>query len=126
MATAPNYAATPRCGLAVISTANTNRDGTGTIATVLSAGGSGSRIEEVVVTATGTTTAGMVRLYINDGSNHRLLCELPITAVTPSGTVRAASARAAFDNLVIPNGYALTASTHNAESFVVAAFGGDF
>ena len=126
MASTPNYAATPRCGLAVISTANTNRDGSGTLGTVLTAGSSGSRIEEVVVTATGTTTAGMVRLFVHDGTNARLFAELPVAAVTPSGTARAASARALFDHLVLPSGHSLRAATHNAEEFVVTAFGGDF
>ncbi|NBX74718.1 MAG: hypothetical protein EBQ89_10555, partial [Alphaproteobacteria bacterium] len=71
MATDPNFAGTPLAGNAQISTANTNRDGTGTLGTVVTAGASGSRIEEIVIEATGTTTAGMIRLFLNDGTNTR-------------------------------------------------------
>lgn len=129
MATTPNFSATPQAATAVISTANTNRDGTGTIATVLTAGASGSRIERVCVRATGTTTAGMVRLFTHDGTNARLLEEIPIAAQTPSGTAPAYGADLVFGDvrpLFLPTGWSLRASTNNAESFVVTAFGGSF
>ena len=132
MTTQANYASTPRCAMAQVSTANTARDGTGTIATVFTAGSSGSRIERVVVEATGTTTAGMVRLFINDGTNSRLYYELPIPAITPSGTVAAANASVSTVSapslmpIVIPTGFSLRASTNNAETFNVIAIGGDF
>jgi hypothetical protein len=134
MAQIPQYAATPKVGIAVISTANTSRDGTGTIGTVFSAGASGSRIDRIIVNATGTTTAGMVRLFIHDGTNARLFREISVSAATPSGTVQAFSAFMSSQNaqdighlpLVLPTGYSLRASTHNAESFVATAIGGDF
>lgn len=132
MTTQANYASTPRCAMAQISTANTNRDGTGTIVTVFTAGSNGSRIERVVVEATGTTTAGMVRLFINDGSNSRLYYELPIAAVTPSGTTAAANASVSTVSapsmmpIVLPSGFSLRAATNNAETFNVIAIGGDF
>lgn len=132
MTTTANYASTPRCAMAQVTTANTARDGTGTIATVFTAGSSGSRIERIIVEATGTTTAGMVRLFINDGSNSRLYFEIPIPAVTPSGTVAAANASVnTFSTptimpIVIPSGFSLRASTNNAETFNVIAIGGDF
>jgi hypothetical protein len=129
MASTPNYVTTPKCAVAQISTANTNRDGTGTIGTVFSAGASGSRIERIRVVATGTTTAGMVRLFIHDGTNARLYRELSVSAITPSGTVGVFTAEINYigDNpLLLPNGYSLRASTHNAETFNVIAEGGDF
>ena len=132
MATDPNFAGTPLAGNAQISTANTNRDGTGTLGTVVTAGASGSRIEEVVIEATGTTTAGIVRLFLNDGTNTRLWREVAVTAATPSGTVLAFTASVRNDTrpdlplLVLPTGWSLRASTHNAETFNVFAFGGSF
>lgn len=131
MAVVPSYAATPKVGVAVISTANTNRDGTGTIGTVFSAGTNGSRIERIVIQATGTTTAGMVRLFLHDGTNARLYEEVPVTAITPSGTTAAytetleAYTTPEYMPLVLPTGWSLRASTHNAESFNVIAVGGD-
>jgi len=135
MASNANYAATPKVGVATISTANTNRDGTGTIGTVFTAGASGSLIDAVEVKATGTTTAGMVRLFLHDGTSAHLICEIPVLAVTPSATVPAWSAivnSQGMNNgtiqlpLRIPTGWSLRASTHNAETFKVVGFGGDF
>lgn len=136
MAASPQYASTPKVGTAVISTANTARDGTGTIGTVFTAGTSGSRIDGIEIQATGTTTAGMVRLFISDGTNHRLFAEVPVVAVTPSATIPAFSTlvqgnATGLVNITplpinIPTGWSLRASTHNAESFNVIAFGGDF
>lgn len=127
MASTPNYAATPLVGVAAISTANTNRDGTGTLATVVTAGSSGSRIDGVVVQASGITTAGMVRLYLHDGSTARLWHEVPVTAITPSASVAAFRSEMILDQpVILANGWSLRASTHNAEAFNVAAFGGSF
>lgn len=134
MAANANFSATPRIGAVVISTANTNRDGTGTIGTVFTAGASGSRIDGIVIQATGTTTGGMVRLFVHDGTNARLFDEAPVIAITPSGTAPAFST--ALGNsaplatgrypLMLPSGWSLRAATNNAESFNVIALGGDF
>lgn len=126
MATAPQFAATVNRGQALISTANANRDGTGTLGTVWTAGASGGRIDEVRIKATGTTTAGMVRLYVSDGTNHRLLFEQSIAAVTPSATIKSEEYQLPFSNLFLEANETLRASTEKAESFVVHAFGGDF
>lgn len=127
MSTTANYAATPRAAFGQVSTANTNRDGTGTIATIFTAGASGSRIDDIVVIATGTTTAGMVRLFLHDGTNARLWVELPVTAATPSGTVQAFAASLLNQSLILPSGWSLRASTHNAETFnVIVDRAGDF
>jgi hypothetical protein len=120
MASNANYAATPKSALAQLSAANTNRDGTGTIVTVLTAGTSGSRIDDIVITATATTTAGMVRLFLHDGTNARLFREVPVTAITPSATVQAFAASLPNLALVLAPGWSLRAATHNAESFNVS------
>lgn len=132
MASVPSYAATPRCAIAQVSVANTNLNGTGTIATVFTAGSNGSRVDAIDLKATVTTTAGMVRLFINDGTNSRLLTEVPVLAVTPSATQPAWEAQLNQNGLnqifpvILPNGYSLRASTENAETINVVAIGGDF
>lgn len=132
MATQAQYAASARCGVAQIATANANRDGTGTIDTVFTAGASGSRIDAINLKATGTTTAGMIRLFVHDGTTARLLTEVPVVAVTPSSTTPSWEAQLNTNSmsqvlpLVIPTGYSLRASTNNAETFNVIAIGGDF
>lgn len=130
MATAPAFAATPRTAVVQVTAANTARDGTGTIATLFTAGASGSRVERIRICGTGTHTAGVVRLFIHDGSNARLIKEVMVTAITPSVSVEVYSADADFSGpdqvLVLPTGYSIRASTHIAETFNLFAFGGDF
>jgi hypothetical protein len=132
MASNPSYAATPKCGLGQVSIANTARDGTGTIATVFTAGANGSRIDAIDIKAVGTTTAGMIRLFIHDGTNARLLTEIPVMAITPSGTLPSWEVQLNVNTmtqalpLVLPTGYSLRASTEKAEAFNVIALGGDF
>lgn len=125
----PIFVQTPKVGIGQISTANTNRDGSGTVDTVFTAGANGSRIHRIRVKAQVTTTAGMIRLFIHDGSNFRLWLEIAVTAIT----VGANTAGFEYDlqlpgekALVLPTGYSLRASTHNAETFNIIAEGGDY
>lgn len=125
MATTSQYVSTPKSPTVSISTANTNRDGsTGTYGTVMTAGSSGSRVDRLNITATGTTTAGMVRLFLGSA----MIREIPVIAVTPSSTQPAWSADVIFDNgLILQASAVLKASTNNAETFNVTVIsGGDF
>jgi hypothetical protein len=127
MAINAQYASTPRAALGQVSTANTARDGTGTLATIFTAGSSGSRIDDIKIQATGTTTAGAVRLFLHDGTNARLYDEILVPAITPSTTVEAFSATLVNQAIVLPNGWSLRASTNNAETFnVLVTRAGDF
>lgn len=126
MALNPQFAATPRIASVNVSTANTNRDGTGTIATLITGVSTGTRIFEVVVKARVTTTAGMIRLFLHDGTNFWFFDEIPIAAATVSGTVQSTRVSTRYDNLVLPNSsWSLRVSTHNAESADVIALGAD-
>lgn len=129
MAAEPVFAATPKVGMVQISTANTGRDGTGAMGTVVTGGASGSIIKKICVCATGTTTSGVVRLFLYDGTDTRLIQEIIIPAITPSTTVEAFSRTITFgpdDILHLPsNSWELLASTHNAEAFNVFAFYAD-
>lgn len=127
MATSAQYAATPRSAVGQVSVANTNRDGTGTIVTVFTAGASGSRVDDIWIVATGTVTAGVVRLFVNDGTNTRLWQEIMVTATTPSTTVQVFNTALFNQALILPNGWSLRASTNNAETFnVIVTRAGDF
>lgn len=124
----PVFAQTPICGVGQVSTANTNRDGTGTVATLYTAGSNGGRIEYIRAKATVTTTAGMVRIFIStdSGTTKRLWAEINIVAVTVGAATQAAEGeyRPALP-LLLPAGALIYASTHNAEAINVFAHGGD-
>jgi len=123
MASAPVFAATPIIALAQVSAANTNRDGTGTAPDVVTGATNGTRIDRITIEGTGTTTAGVVRLFLYDGTNTRLWKEVLVTAITPSATVEVYSKTLSGLGLVLPNTYKIKAATHNAETFNVIAEG---
>lgn len=127
--TKPIFVLTPHIGAVSISTANTNRDGTGTIGTCFTAGANGSRINRVTVKSNETPGAGMVRLYLHDGSSYYLWKESKVTAITPSATVKTFEEIIPLQGenaLVLPSGWSLRASTHLADTFLVIAEGGDY
>lgn len=130
MAANGNYAATPRAAVAQVSAANTNRDGTGTLVSVITGAATGTRVDDLVIQATGTTTAGMIRLFLSldGGTTNRLIREIPVAAITPSATVQAFNTQLFDLALLLPNASALLrASTHNAETFnLIVSRGGDF
>jgi hypothetical protein len=128
MATTAQFTAQPTIDITQISTANTNRDGTGTIATIATgpataaAAGVGERINRVTIQATGSTTAGVIRFYISidSGTTNRLICEKLVPAITPSTSVPAFRMEVGeLTGIILPGGGAavLRASTNNAETF---------
>jgi hypothetical protein len=128
MANAPVYVGTPQVWQAALSAANTNADGTGTIVDVLTAGTLGTRLDEVRVQASGTTSLGAIRLYLYDGTSTYCFREISVPAVTPSiGVTERWSAVINLDGLVLPAGgtWKLRASTNNAEAFKVFVKGGN-
>ena len=127
MATTPAFASTVRCALGALATADTARTGTPTnVVTIFTAGAAGSRLDEIDITATGTTTSGVVRLWIYNGTTYYLIQEILVTAITPSVTQATFSSTSTYNNFMLPSGYSLRATTNNSETFTVAAFGGDF
>lgn len=127
MASSSVFIGTPKTWQAPLSVANTNRDGTtGTYVDLVAAGSApGSRVDRVRLQAAGSTTAGVIRLFVSDGTNVMLLREILVAAITPSATVEAWSQEITL-NLVLANGWTLRASTHNAEAFKAFAYGGNF
>lgn len=128
MAATPNFAANPRVGSAVAAT-NTARDGSGTLATVITAGTGGTKVSEIVVKATGQPADSVLALFVHDGAAAHLFDEVDI------GTPAAASDTAAgyrtvlrYDNLVLPATMSLRVAVTvapTAGDIEVIAFGAD-
>ena len=119
----------PHLETGALSTANTNRDGTGTLVDVFTAGERGSEVRRVTINATSTTTAGMVRLFIYDGTNARFWKDIVVEAITPSGTVEAFNYVLSLlksEALLLERTHVLRAAPHNAESFHVVCEGVDY
>lgn len=141
MSVQPQYASTPISPIVNFATANTARDGTGTIAVLATGRAPGTRIERVLLKAAATTTAGMIRLFKRDSGiarnadgsiasytapTWRLLREVAVSAITPSGTVAAWEGEWAPTNgLTLADGDQLGIATHNAEGFNAQVVGGN-
>jgi hypothetical protein len=129
--TSPIFVGTPILPQVRIAAANVGLDGSGTpgtdIYTLFTSGANGSFFKGFRYKAEVTTTAGMIRLFVQKGGagNIELLQEMTVAAVVASATVPAA------DGEYLPaNGIALEAgdvvwvTTENAETFSCWLIGG--
>ena len=111
---------------AVISTANPNLDGTGATVFVINGASAptvGTLIKTVTIKAGGSTTRGMVRLYIFQVASQTFLFkEIEIPPVTASGIDHSFSITLDV-NLHFSSNEQLYASTENAETFYITAEG---
>lgn len=133
MATSAQYAATPRVGSANLTTQDTSLTAPTTVGTILTAGSSGTRIDYIDIQGVATTVAGLINLFIYDGTNYILWAQVPVIAVTSSTTAPAFQATLSSNvnanllPLILPTGYSLRATTSVAQTGVrVTAMGGDF
>jgi hypothetical protein len=117
---------TANTGIALISAANSSRNGSGTIVSVITGAGNGTLVETITVKATSGTTRGMIRLYCYlNASWIILLREIEVPAVTASAIDHSFSVTINL-NFKLGSGYILKASTEKAESFIVTAEGLDW
>lgn len=103
MAINPTFISTPRIGIASLSTANTATDGTGAITDLITAVTSGTRILSINVQTTATTTASLVNVFVNDGSNYHLYDQITVGAATSSSTAKTYRLSTQYTDLVLPN-----------------------
>lgn len=109
--TDPVFGKAPICKVAAISTANTGRDGTGTIVDILTAGSAGARIEEIVLKATADPADSTVTIFIHNGTSYFIFDEIDIgNPAAASTTVEAYRTSKVYDNLVLESGHKLAAA----------------
>ena len=129
MAASPAFISTPRIGRCSLSTANTATDGTGTITDLITGVAAGTRVLSINVQGTATTVAGLVNIFLFDGTNWDLFDQVTITATTGSNTVKGYRLVTAYTDLVLPStSHKLGATISVAPTtgtVRVSAFGGD-
>lgn len=132
--TAPIFVLTPHDSYITTGTAaNTNFDGTGTVATVLTAGTNGSKVDTVTLLNLGSNIGTVVRFFINNGStnataaNNALINEITWSTNTAS-QINAQIPVTWNANLYLPPSYKLnvTIGTAVASGIMVNAQGGDY
>jgi len=141
--TTPIYPLTPKVSWSgTITTANTGKDGTGTVATTFTAGMNGSRIDQIKVRALGTNVATVLRFFINNGNssatptNNTLIHEVTVAATTLSESSALADNDLTISKGIsvavpvpfLPAGYKLncTIGTAVASGLQVTVWGGDY
>lgn len=129
----PIFPLTPVVSWGKVTTANTAKDGTGTVVPVFTAGVNGARLDYLKVRALGTNVATVLRVFVNNGAdqtvdtNNSLIYEQTIAATTLSETAQL------LDNLVtldlsLPAGYVVnvTIGTTVAAGLQVTGVGGNY
>jgi hypothetical protein len=109
-------------GMASISTANSNLDGTGAVSSVMTGGSDSTIIKKITVKATQTTSLGMVRIFIERNNMFWLLEEINVSATIQS-TSQSAFEYVVFSGITLKNGDSIYAATQNAESFNIIVEG---
>lgn len=141
--TKPIFPLVPNMSWGTVTTANTAKDGTGTVVTVFTAGLFGSKIDQIKVRGLGTNVATVLRIFVNNGSdptvaaNNCLVHEETIAATTLSEV----AALVDHDILIpkddsrylppiqsLPAGYKIniTIGTTIASGLVCSVSGGDY
>lgn len=131
MATSPKYPQSAISGSVAVSTANTNTDGTGTLATVYTGtSGGNDEIDTIFCAATGATTQGMLRFWLYDGSVYQLVGSIIVPPNTPSITEGKDVWKAIYQfetPVRLPTtSHVLKCGTHIAEAFKVTAQGNSY
>lgn len=128
----PIFPLTPKIGFATVATANTALDGTGSPATIFTAGSNGARVDQIIISHLGTNIDTVARIFINNGSttatatNNALYAEFDMGANTLSQV--AVSVQQFGSGLTLPAGYTLTATvgTTIAAGVKFLVIGGDY
>lgn len=127
MAAAPAYADTPVlwCGL-VPSTQDTSTTAPSHVTSLGSAGSNGTKIVQIDVTPTATVVAGVVNVFLYDGTAYHIHEQVTIAAATVSATSPGVKQSYFYDNVVLPSGWSLVVSNTEASNvslIEVNAFG---
>lgn len=141
--TTPKYPITSKVSWGMVKTANTAKDGTGTIVWIYTAGVFDSRIDQIKARALGTNVATVLRFFINNGSdnavaaNNSLVHDKTIAATTNSEvaalleqdiTIPKNSGEVVVPIPHLPAGYRIgvTVGTTIASGLQVTVHGGDY
>lgn len=132
--TNPVFTLTPNITVGqTVTTANTAKDGTGTVVTVHTAGANGSMVYSVNFQPMGTNTASVGRVFINNGSsnatpgNNSYYKDISLPATTNSEVAGIGSYVLPM-GITLPAGYKIliTIGTTVAAGFGVQAIAEDF
>lgn len=129
MADLPKYLGAVNVKAVSIASANTDRTGaSGTKYAANTAGSNGAVMHKITVEAVGTTTEGVVRIFMDTADGLFLVKEIDVTAVdlASSPDSEAFSAEVEDWGLIMPPSASLYVTTHKSEAFHVTIAGQDY
>lgn len=104
MATAPVFAVTPKIGAGLVpATADTSRTAPTNTTTIVTGGSSGTKVERIIAQGVGTTVAGIICVFLYDGSTYHLFDEILVEAVTASTTAYCFRWEKQYSDLILPS-----------------------
>lgn len=104
----------------VISTPNSNLDGSGTITTLVSGSNNGTFVDQLVIKSQSSNTQGMIRLFLSDGTDWFLIREIRIPANTLTSLTESFVRNIALAIDLAP-GFSLGVATEKGEAFSITA-----
>jgi hypothetical protein len=126
MATAPQFAVTPRIGAVSIATADGSYTAPTSAGTLITGAATGTRIAEIVVKCAATSAAAIVRIFLYDGSTHWHFDEITVAAATGSATVQQTRVSNTYNNLILPSAaWSVRVTTSVSQATHVTALGAD-
>lgn len=131
----PIYSDNPNNGVfGTLTTANTAKDGTGTVVLLFTAGANGAFIKKLTIRHIGTVPATVVRFWLNNGStntvaaNNTLLKEIAVSALGATSEILAQTEYDALIEDAIQSGYRIyaTVGTATPNGLHAAVWGGNY
>lgn len=130
---APIYVLAPQLEWGTVATANTAKDGTGTMVTVFTGGTNGSFLEKLRIRPVGTNIASVLRIFFNNGStnataaNNSYYTDVGLPATTNIETTAVTDLTLPM-GFLIPAGYKVnvTLGTTVAGGYAVTGIGGSY
>lgn len=125
------YASTPNTkSTTTNATADTSLTAPTHATSAFTAGANGSKVEEISIMQIATTAAaGILNIFLHDGTNYHFYDQYTFAAVTLSTTSEAQRQIFQYPNLILPNGWTIqhtVTTTAGQSAFKVTIVGGDF
>ena len=129
--TSPIFPNVPIIGIANVSgqtavTARTPITGTTGLVKLTDTSTNGTRIDAITVKATGTSVAGLLDIWIYNGTTSFLFDEIAYAAVTANTTTVSNVATTTYATLTLPPTYQIYVSQQVTSNCAVFAFGGQY
>jgi hypothetical protein len=129
--TTPIFPAAPVVGIASLVSATpvtsyANITGTTGLVQLTATSAEGTRVDNIVVKAQGTTVSSTVSIWLNDGTTSRIFDEIDVPALVASSTVDSFVVSRGYTNLTLPPTFRLFVSQTVATNVNVFAFGGTY